>query len=130
MIEIIKIYIASVLVMAGLDAFWLGYVVKSFNLKHLGYLMGESVIWWPVILFYLVYAIALSVFAITPAIASHSAWTAIWRGAILGLAAYGAYDLTNNATIMKWPSIVTLTDMSWGIFVTALTSIIIYFLFR
>jgi hypothetical protein len=34
--------------------------------------------------------------------------------ALLGLVAYGTYDLTNLATVKAWPWIVTLVDMAWG----------------
>jgi uncharacterized membrane protein len=39
-------------------------------------------------------------------------------GALLGLVAYGTYDLTNQATLKDWPWVVTLTDLAWGAFVT------------
>jgi uncharacterized membrane protein len=47
---------------------------------------------------------------------------------VLGLMAYGAYDLTNQATINGWPTIMTLVDIGWGISVTALTSLVAYFI--
>ena len=52
----------------------------------------------------------------------------LWRGALLGLVAYGAYDLTNHATIAGWPLSMTVVDIAWGATVTALTSVIAYFI--
>jgi len=66
--------------------------------------------------------------AILPAVSSASWIEALWRGALLGLVAYGAYDLTNHATIAGWPLSMTLIDIAWGVVVTALTSVIAYFL--
>jgi uncharacterized membrane protein len=40
-------------------------------------------------------------------------------GALLGLAAYGTYDLTNQATLRGWSTLVTIVDMAWGASLTA-----------
>jgi uncharacterized membrane protein len=45
-------------------------------------------------------------------------------GALLGLVAYGTYDLTNQATLKEWPSIVTVVDLVWGSLLTGVVSII------
>ena len=39
------------------------------------------------------------------------------RGAALGTAMYGLYDLTNYATLTKWTLEMTITDILWGTFV-------------
>jgi uncharacterized membrane protein len=44
-------------------------------------------------------------------------------GGLLGLVAFATYDLTNLATLSRWPVIVTVVDMVWGTFVTALASL-------
>ena len=44
---------------------------------------------------------------------------AIVRGVVLGLAAYGAYDLTNLAIIRDWPVKISVIDMAWGGFISA-----------
>ena len=41
------------------------------------------------------------------------------RGGALGLAMYGVYDLTNYATLAKYPLSFALTDMVWGTFLCA-----------
>jgi len=41
------------------------------------------------------------------------------RGVTLGLAAYGAYELTNLATITGWSARVTVVDIAWGAFLTS-----------
>ena len=52
------------------------------------------------------------------------------RGALLGLAAYGAYDLTNQATLKNWPLSITIVDMLWGTLATGLVCVIAVFVFR
>ena len=54
-----------------------------------------------------------------PAIEQGSLLRAIWGGALLGLVAYGTYDVTNLATLIGWSSVVSLIDMAWGTFATA-----------
>ena len=62
------------------------------------------------------------VLAIQPALANGDWKTAMVRGAVLGLVAYGTYDLTNMATLKQWSVKITLIDMAWGSFVTAVTA--------
>jgi uncharacterized membrane protein len=40
--------------------------------------------------------------------------TALVGGLVVGLVAYGAYDLTNHATLKVWSLRITLADMAWG----------------
>ena len=61
-------------------------------------------------------------FAVQPALRSGDWTVALLNGAVLGLIAYGAYDLTNQATLSIWSTTVTVIDMSWGVFLTAVTA--------
>jgi uncharacterized membrane protein len=65
-------------------------------------------------------------FVVTPALEAKSLSLALFRGALLGLITYAAYDLTNQATLAKWPLIITIADLAWGVLVTTLASIIAY----
>lgn len=123
-------YLAVLLPLVGLDAFWLGFVSKSFYQKHLGYIFAENFILWPAIIFYLLYAFGIMFFVVNPALESKSLLAAVYRGALLGLLAYGTYDLTNQATLAKWPIAITLADVAWGIVVTTLVSIIAFLIMK
>jgi uncharacterized membrane protein len=46
------------------------------------------------------------------------------RGALLGLCLYGVYDLTNYATLTKYPVRYMVTDMIWGTCLGAITAAI------
>lgn len=83
-----KIYTAILGVLVGLDALWIGVVMKSFYKKYLGYLMGENFMIAPAVLFYLLYAFGIMYFVVAPALVEKSLTMAITRGAILGLLAY------------------------------------------
>ena len=43
---------------------------------------------------------------------------ASYKGAVLGLAVYGIYHLTNMATLPRWHVPVALYDTMWGMVVT------------
>ena len=47
---------------------------------------------------------------------------ALARGAAFGLVAYAAYDLTNQATMKVGSIQVTLADLAWGAFASAVAS--------
>jgi uncharacterized membrane protein len=57
-------------------------------------------------------------------------WQVLLRGAFFGFVAYATYDLTNQATIQGWPVLVTVVDLAWGTFLTAVASIVAYFILK
>ncbi|MBP9748553.1 MAG: DUF2177 family protein [Candidatus Pacebacteria bacterium] len=121
-------YVATIIPLAVLDAVWLMFVAKGFYSTHMSFLFSKTVNFTPVLFFYPIYAFVVLMLVVMPAVVANSWAEALWRGALLGLASYGAYDLTNHATISGWPLKMTLVDMGWGVVVTALTSAIAYFI--
>ncbi|SIR14488.1 Uncharacterized membrane protein [Rhizobium sp. RU20A] len=101
------------------DAIWLGVVARTFYRDQLGSMMLPSPNFTIAALFYLFYAVAIVILAVLPGVKAGSIWMAIGYGAVLGLAAYGTYDITNLAVLKGWPVIVTVVDMIWGTFITA-----------
>jgi uncharacterized membrane protein len=73
----------------------------------------------PAALFYLFYTACLVAMVINPSVKAASPMQAVIYGALLGLCAYGTYDMTNLATVKGWPVIVSVADMAWGMFLTA-----------
>jgi uncharacterized membrane protein len=120
-------YISILVSMLILDTLWIGVIARGFYAEKLGFLISKSFNIVPALFFYPIYALAVLALVVMPALNGGSWIDALWRGALLGLAAYAAYDLTNQATIAGWPTSVTLLDMSWGIAVTSLISLIAYF---
>ncbi len=121
-------YLAILLPLTLLDALWILVLAKNFYAQHMGFLFTKTVNLIPIACFYPLYTLGILLLVILPATKSASAWEALWRGAVLGLMAYGAYDLTNHATIANWPLTMTIVDMLWGMTVTALTGLIAYLL--
>ena len=43
----------------------------------------------------------------------------LWRGFVLGAAAYGTYNLTNYALVVNWPLSIMIKDWLWGAVLTS-----------
>lgn len=112
-------YIAAGLWMALADTVWLTSMISVYR-QHIGALLYDGVRFGPAIVFYLLYVAGIVYFAILPALTSGGGWPqAAVNGALLGLVAYGTYDLTNQATMKVWPTAMTVMDMAWGTVLTA-----------
>ena len=122
--ELALAYGAALLALVVLDGIWLGFLTKDLYRREMGTLMTDSVRVVPAILFYVLYPAALVYLTMLTAPAG---WAeAALRGAVLGLAAYGAYNLTNLAIIKDWPVSLTFVDLAWGLFVTAASACAAY----
>ena len=109
-----KAYAATLVVFLGIDALWLGVIARRFYVDQLGSLMRESPSMLAAGGFYLFYVVGIVFFAVAPALAAGSWKTAALNGALLGLVAYGTYDMTNLATLKDWPVTVSIVDLVWG----------------
>jgi len=114
--------LSSFLLLVVVDFIWLSKAVNFLYRPKLGALLADKPSLVPAIVFYLLYGLGMALLVIRPAVAAGSVFTALWTGALLGLVAYGTYDLTNQATLKGWSMTVTVVDMAWGGLVTALTS--------
>ena len=115
-------YAGSLLTLVVLDAIWLGLVARTFYRDQLGELMLPQPSLGIAAVFYLFFAVAVVMLAVMPALSSESIAKALLFGAVLGLAAYGTYDITNLSTLKGWPVVVSVVDMIWGTVITAVTA--------
>lgn len=116
-IQYIYLYLLTIPMLVLFDLLWIGVVAKDFYKSNLGHLFGP-VEWTPAIIFYFVYIAGLLFFVVAPALEVGSLMRALVLGALFGFVAYATYDLTNNATIKDWPTIVTIVDILWGSLLT------------
>jgi len=123
MIRFLTSYAAAALVFVALDAIWLTTMGPRLYRTGIGHLMRPDFDAAAAAAFYLLYLTGIVVLIVLPAA---GAWDALLRGALFGLVAYATYDLTNQATLRDWPWIVTLADLAWGTFVTAVASVSAY----
>ncbi len=118
------LYIYTILSLAVIDAVWLFSTGAQYK-KWLGHLFADTVNFVPAIIFYLIYTFGVVFFVVSPAVKNGTGLLAVFlSGAILGLVAYGTYDLTNHATMRDWPVVVTLLDMAWGAILTGTAGVI------
>jgi uncharacterized membrane protein len=126
----LTIYFSTGIVFWIVDFIWLGYVIKSFYMRELGGLLLPTPLMTPAIVFYLLYVVGIVVFAVIPALDSNSWSKALMFGALLGLMAYGTYDLSNLATLDGWSPRFAIIDIAWGTSVTAISATLGFFLSR
>lgn len=112
-------YAGALLLLIVADGLWLGLLMPQHYQAWIGPLMREQPLLLPAAAFYLLYPVGVVVFAVLPALAHNSWQRSAALGALLGLIAYGTYDLSNLATLKGWPWQLTLVDMVWGAVLTA-----------
>ena len=112
-------YAGTATVMVALDMLWLSVIAKPMYQQGIGHLMAEKPIVGIAVLFYLLYALGVVVFAVSPQ-HNGATWTVtLAMGALFGFFAYATYDLTNLATLRDWPLRLSLIDIGWGTVVSA-----------
>ncbi|MFA7284287.1 MAG: DUF2177 family protein [Candidatus Absconditabacterales bacterium] len=124
--QYIIVYFISLFTLCVLDYVWLGVIMKSAIAQWFGPLMREQILRGPALAFYVLYTIAVVVFAIYPAYREQSWYMAAGYGALLGFTAYMTYDLTNWATLKSRPVAMVAPDIVWGTIVTALVALVGY----
>ena len=112
----------SALAFVGADAVWLTLAGPRLYRPVLGPLLSDKLNGGAAIAFYLVYLFGVMALAVSPAFRTGQWRTAAINGLILGVVAYGAYDLTNQATLRLWSTRLTVIDMAWGGALTALAA--------
>jgi uncharacterized membrane protein len=100
------------------DALMLSAVMKPLFQRHLGAGLLDGLRYLPALLFYLVYLFGMVWFAGLPGLREGVGAGAL-NGAILGLVAYGTYELTSWAVMRDWHPAMVAADIAWGTVLTA-----------
>ena len=111
-------YAVALVATALLDGLWLGWLARDLYRREIGDLMADPIRIGPAVLFYVLYPLGLVYLALQPP--PPAVLDAALRAAVVGLVAYGAYDLTNLATLRGWSARLCLVDMAWGTVASAL----------
>lgn len=117
-------YFLTLIVFSVIDTVWLGVMGDRLYRPLIGSMLAENFRLAPAIVFYALYAAGLTIFAVLPGLAEGGWKKALIWGGLLGLFAYGTYDLTNLATLKIWSLKLSLIDMAWGMGVSAGSSAI------
>jgi uncharacterized membrane protein len=113
--------------MLALDLLWLGVVMREFYKRKLGGMMREQPLIVPAVLFYVVFAVGLTWFAVLPALQDGSWQRAMATGAAFGFFAYFTYDVTNYVTLRNFPLTLVVADILWGTAVSAVAAAAAFF---
>lgn len=127
---IIVAYLASAVAFLAADMLWLGVVARDLYRAQMGDLLAPNPNLAAAAAFYGLYIAGVLYFAVWPALASGSWTAALVSGAILGLLAYGTYDLTGLAVLRGFPATLAVIDMAWGAALTAAAATAGYFAAR
>ena len=129
-LKILIRYILTSIVFFAIDMLWLGVIAKNLYQKYLGEFLTKDVNWTAAIIFYFLFIIGISIFAIYPAAEKDSLFKAVWLGGLFGCFTYATYDLTNLATLKGWPITIVIIDIAWGAVLTATVSVAGYFIVK
>jgi len=123
----VLVYVASLVTLFAIDFAWLSLAVPRIYQPELKGLLSEKPNLPVAAAFYLLYVVGALLLAVVPGFDKGSVTETLWRGALLGLCAYGTYDITNLATLDGWSAKVSAIDMVWGTSLTAVTSAVGYY---
>ena len=122
--KIVVSYLLTLATFAVIDTVWLGAMAGRLYRPLIGTMLAEEFRLLPAVFFYSRYAAGLTMFAVLPGLATGEWKKALVWGGLLGLFAYGTYDLTNLATLKTWSLKLAIIDMAWGATVSAGSSAI------
>lgn len=128
MFEWIVLWVAAAVLFLAIDMVWLLWIGRGFYTAEIGALLRQPPNLSAAGLFYILYVTGLMIMVIWPAFQAQSAIQALLYGAILGLIAYGTYDLTNLAVMKGFTARIAMIDMVWGMVLTAVVSSVTVFL--
>jgi uncharacterized membrane protein len=115
----IILYLATLIVLIPVDFLFLGTIAKGFFASQVGDMLGE-IRPAPAILFYLLYVAGILIFVSGSAAAT---WpSTLLYGALFGFFCYATFELTSLSLLRHWTWPVVMVDVSWGTFVTAVSS--------
>lgn len=123
-------YLGTGLAFAIVDAVWLSTVGPRLYRPTLDPVLAEKFALAPAIAFYVIYIAGVMILAVTPAV-REGEWTrALFTGAVLGFLCYATYDLTSQAVLKVWSTKISVADIAWGTFLTAVSAVAGYFAMR
>lgn len=120
--QLVILYIATVVVFLGLDAVGLKNLIRPVFERYIGDLLVDGFRLVPALVFYLFYIGGLLYFVSWPALKSGAPLQALLGGALFGALTYGTYEFTNYATLKAWSPQMVAVDLTWGIFLTGVSA--------
>ena len=116
-------FASTFVIFVAIDFIWLSGMANVLYKPVLGDMLAPDFRLAPAALFYIIYTAALTFFAVLASLEpGKGLGTALLYGAIFGFAAYATYDLTNQATLKNWSTLLTVADLAWGSVLSAVAA--------
>jgi len=115
-------YVAGAIAFGILDFFWLRWAGPNLYRPVIGEIMADEFRGGAAAAFYLIYIAGMVWFAVRPGLLSGSIGTAMLNGALLGALCYATFDLTSQAVFKVWSTQISIADIAWGTFATAVAA--------
>lgn len=119
MLQWILLWVVAAVLFLVIDMVWLLWLGRSIYVSEIGEILRQPPNLSAAAAFYVLYVTGLMIMVIWPAVQAQSVSQALIRGALLGLIAYGTYDLTNLAVMKGFTTKIAIIDMIWGTVLTA-----------
>ncbi|HET6969896.1 MAG TPA: DUF2177 family protein [Phenylobacterium sp.] len=129
MLKAIATYLATAAAILALDIVWLTQAGPKVYFPTLDPVALPSARIGPAAVFYFAYVLGVLVLVVWPTRHERLIRTTA-TGAMLGALCYATYDLTNQATLKVWATQITLADVAWGTFLTAVGATVGGFVLR
>jgi uncharacterized membrane protein len=123
-------YFTTLVVCVAVDFIWLSLTTSRLYAPVMGEMLAAKPDLVAAVAFYLLYAAGVTLFVGAPALKTGKWRDAALMGALFALFCYMTYDLTNQATLRNWALALTLADIAWGMFLTALSATTAFFVTR
>ena len=123
-------YFTALIVCTAVDFIWLSLTTSRLYGPVMGDMLAAKPDLAAAAAFYLLYAAGVTIFVGAPALKTGKWSDAALMGALFALFCYMTYDLTNQATLRSWSVQLTLADIAWGMFLTALSGTAAFFVTR
>jgi uncharacterized membrane protein len=114
----IVLWLAAAVLFLAIDMVWLLWLGRSIYVSEIGGILRQPPNMAAAGAFYVLYITGLMIMVIWPAFKAQSVAQGLAYGALLGLIAYGTYDLTNLAVMKGFTTKIAIIDMIWGTILT------------
>ncbi len=126
--HILKIYLLCLPFTLLLDYLWLAKLMQGFYIKELGpyaRVRGTAIlpVYWAAAIVYLLLPLGIVLFALPRVDPANPVASSLLWGGLFGLVIYGVYDMTNMATLERWPVRMVWIDICWGCFLCGVTTL-------
>lgn len=119
-------FVLCIVILLALDFAWLSMTGNTLYRPAMGSLMRANPNLVPAVAFYVLYAFAMTYLVLYPVLFGgpdhYSLVDLSIKAGLLGLVAYGTYNLTSLSIIRDWPVTLSFIDMAWGTVVSIITA--------